>query len=79
MTDLKVIWVADVIATGQHLFKFSSEMSSRTSSQMCGRWYLPIFPLRDGLLALMYKASCMVLKRFWSSLPSMVKLSMVTS
>ena len=60
-------------------FKFSSEMLSRTSSHMCGRWYLPMFLLRDGLFALMYRASFMVLKRFWSSLPSMVKLSMVTS
>ena len=59
-------------------FKFSSEMSSRTSSQMCGRWYLPMFLLRDGLFTLMYRASFMVLKRFWSSLPSMEKLSIVT-
>ena len=41
--------------------------------------YLPMFLLRDGLLALMYRASFMVLKRFWSSLPKMVKLSIVTS
>ena len=54
-------------------------MLSRTSSQICGRWYLPMFLLRDGLLALMYRASFMVLKRFWSSLPKMVKLSIVTS
>ena len=54
-------------------------MLSRTSSQICGRWYLPMFLLRDGLLALIYRASFMVLKRFWSSLPSMVKLSIVTS
>ena len=26
-------------------FNFSSEMLSRTSSQMCGRWYLPIFSI----------------------------------
>ena len=60
-------------------FKFSSEMLSRTSSHLCGRWYLPMFLLKDGLFALMYRASFMVLKRFWSSLLSMVKLSMVTS
>ena len=60
-------------------FKFSSEMLSRTSSQMCGRWYFPIFLLRDGLFTLMYRASFMVLKRFWFSLPSMEKLSIVTS
>ena len=34
-------------------FKFSSEMLSRTSSHVCGRWYLQIFLLRDGLLVLM--------------------------
>ena len=59
-------------------FRFSSVMLSRTSSQICGRWYLPIFLLRDGLLTLIYKASLMVLMRFWSSLPSMEKLSIVT-
>ena len=53
-------------------------MLNRTSSQMCGRWYLPMFLFRDGLFALMYKASFMVLKRLWSSLPKMVKLSIVT-
>ena len=55
-------------------FKFSSEMLSRTSSHMWGRWYLPIFLLRDGLFALMYRASFMVLKRFWSSLLRMFSL-----
>ena len=54
-------------------------MLSRTSSQICGRWYLPMFLLRDGLFTIIYRASFMVLKRFWSSLPSMEKLSMVTS
>ena len=59
-------------------FNLSSEMLSRTSSQICGRWYLPIFLFRDGLLTLMYKASLMSLMRFWSSLPNMEKLSIVT-
>ena len=59
-------------------FRLSSEMLSRTSSQMCDRWYLPMFLFRDGLFTLMYKASLIVLKRLWSSLPKMVKLSMVT-
>ena len=45
--------VADGIATGQLYFRFSSEMLNRTSSQMCGRWNLPTFLFRDGLLALM--------------------------
>ena len=56
-------------------FILSSEMLNRTSSQMCGRWYLPMFLFRDGLLTLIYRASLMVLIRFWSSLPTMLKLS----
>ena len=32
---------------------FSSEVLYRTSSQMCGRWYLSIFLFRDGLLTIM--------------------------
>ena len=66
----RVVWqmlkpiVVDVITTGSAIyFRFSSEMLTRTSSQMCGRWYLPMFLFRDGLFALMYKASFMVLKR----------------
>ena len=72
-------YVADVIATVSICSNFSSEMFNRTSSHICGRWYLPMFLLKDGLLALIYRASFMVLKRLWSSLPSMVKLSIVTS
>ena len=45
--------VADGITTGQLYFNFSSEMFSRTSSHMCGRWNLPTFLFKDGLLALM--------------------------
>ena len=45
-------------------------MLNRTSCQMCGRWYLPIFLFRDGSLTLIYGASLMVLIRFWSSLPT---------
>ena len=51
--------VADVITTGLMLlpwvnlyFNLSSGMSYRTSSQICGRWYLPTFLFRDGLLTL---------------------------
>ena len=62
----------------QGYFNLSSEVISRTSSHMCGRWYLPMFLLRDGLLTLMYYASFIALLRFWSSLPTMLKLSMVT-
>ena len=36
---------------------FISEVLCRTSSQMCGRWYLPMFLFRDGLLTLMYTGS----------------------
>ena len=53
-------------------------MVNRIASHMCGRWYLAMFLLRDGLLTLIYKASLMVLMRFWSSLSTMLKLSMVT-
>ena len=45
--------VADGITTGKPYFRFSSEMFNRTSSQMCGRWNLPTFLFRVGLLALM--------------------------
>ena len=49
-------------------------MSTRTSSHVCGRWYLPTFLLRDGSLALMYIASFIALFRFCSSFPTIVKL-----
>ena len=50
--------VADVMATRVlSYFSFSSVMLFRTSSHTCGRWYLPIFLLRDGLFTLMYIAS----------------------
>ena len=52
-------------------------MLNRTSSHICGRWYFPMFLLRDGLFTLMYTASSIVLIRFWSSLPTILKLSMV--
>ena len=54
-----------------------SEVFHRTSSQMCGRWYLPMFLFRYGLLTLIYRASLMVLMGFWSSLPTILKLSML--
>ena len=41
---------------------------------MWGRWYLPMFLFRDGSLTLMNRASLIALVRFWSSLPTMVKL-----
>ena len=69
--------MADVIARAFY-FNFSSEVLTRTSSQTCGRWYLPTFLLRDGSLTLMYRASLIVLIWFKSSLPTMLKLLMVT-
>ena len=48
-----IAMVADGITTGQLYFNFSSEMFNRTSSHICGRWNLPTFLFRDGLLALM--------------------------
>ena len=54
--------LADGIARSAY-FNLSSEMLCRTSSHMCGRWYLPIFLLRDGLFTLIYRASFMVLRR----------------
>ena len=59
-------------------FNLSSEMLSRTSSQICDRQYLPMFLFRDGLFTLIYRASLMSLMGFWSSLPNMEKLSIVT-
>ena len=75
-------WLADVMASRQMLlpgqyFNFSSEMLYRTSSEICGRWYLPIFLFRDGSLTLIYRASLMVLMRFWSSLPTISKFSIL--
>ena len=68
--------VADGIATGSYYFSLSSEVLNRTSSYMWGRWYLPMFLFRDGLLTLMYRASFMALMRFCSSLPTMLKFSL---
>ena len=74
--------MADVIASGRWKnhkvnYNFSSEVLNRTSSQTCGRWYLPTFLFGDGSLTLMYRASFIVLIRF-KSLPTMLKLLMVT-
>ena len=46
-----------LFAMGQRCyFSFSSEVLNRTSSQIWGRCYLPIFLLRGGLLTLIYNA-----------------------
>ena len=59
-------------------FKFSSEMFSRTSPKYVADGICLCFLFRDGLLTLIYRASLKVLLRFWSSLPNIEKLSMVT-
>ena len=81
MSNVAVVitMVADGIATkGLFYFNLTSEVLNRTSSHMCGIWHLPKFLVRDGLLALMYNASLMVLMKFWSSLPTILKFSIVT-
>ena len=52
-------------------------MFNRTSSHMRGRWYLPVFLFRDGLFTFIHIASLIDLLRFWSSLPTILKSSMV--
>ena len=42
--------VADGTATGSYYLSLSSEVLNRTSSHIWGRWYLPMFLFRDGLL-----------------------------
>ena len=59
------------------LFHFSSVMLIRTSSHTWGRWYLPMFLFRDGLLTLIYIDSLINLERPCSSLPTMLKLLIV--
>ena len=59
------------------LFSLSSEVLNRASSHIWGRWYIPMFLFRDGLLTHIYNASFIVLMRFWSSLPTMLKYSIV--
>ena len=53
---------------GSVQFSLSSEVLNRASSHICGRWNLPMFLLRDGLLTLINNASFTALLRFWSSL-----------
>ena len=57
-----------------HYLSFSSVLLIRTSSHIWGRWYLPMFLLRDGLLTLMNIDSFISLGRFCSSLPTILKL-----
>ena len=56
--------VVDGKTTRVNSFNLSSGVLNRTSSHTCGRWYLPMFLLRDGSLTLMYRASFIILIRF---------------
>ena len=71
-----IAFVAGVIATGSY-FSLIFMLLIRTSSHTCGRWYLPMFLLRDGLLTLMNIDSSISLERFCSSLPTILKLLML--
>ena len=62
-----------------YLFILSSGIACKTLSQMCGRLYFPIFLLRVGLFTLMYMDSFMVLAKLFSSLPIILKFSIVVS
>ena len=42
--------VADGMATGSVYFNFSSKVLNRTSSHMCGRWYLPMFSVKGWII-----------------------------
>ena len=68
--------LADVIAKGLY-FILSSVVLTRTSSHTWGRWYLPMFLFRDGLLTLIYIDSLINLERPCSSLPTILKLLIV--
>ena len=62
------------VVVGSYL-SFSSGDLASTSSHICGSWYLPIYLFRDGSWTLINIASLMALAIFWSSLPTMLKLS----
>ena len=62
---------------GSIQFNLSSEVLHRTSSHMCARWNLPMFLFRDGLLTLINNASFIALLRFRSSLPTIIKFSIL--
>ena len=46
-----IAFVVDGITTGSYL-SLSSMLFIRTASHTCGRWYLPMFLFRDGLMFL---------------------------
>ena len=82
LQGVSISLLVDVVPRGQmdmgNYLSLSSEVLCRTSSHIRGRWYLPMFLFRDGLFTLMYNASLIHMQRFWSSLPTMLKLSKLT-
>ena len=75
-----IVYVTDVMSPQALMllacyFSLSSGEFISTSSHICDSWYLPIFLLRVGSLTLIWMASLMDLAKFWSSLPTMLKLS----
>ena len=58
---------------------FSSGDLTRTSSHLCGSWYLPMFLFMNESLTLINIASLMALAIFWSSLSTTLKLSRESS
>ena len=60
-----------------HFLSFNSVIVKSILSHICGRLYFPMFLFRVGLLTLMNMASLMVLAILLSSLPKILKLSIV--
>ena len=69
----------DVVRPIFFYFIFSSGMLNSKLSQMCGRLCFPIFLLSVGLFTLIYIDSLIVLARLLSSLPIILKFSIVVS
>ena len=63
----------------EHYFIFRSGILNNILSQMCGRWYFPIFLLSVGLFTLIYIDSMIVLAKLLSSLPIILKFSIDVS
>ena len=59
----------------QFYLSLSSGEFTNTSSHISDCWYLPMFLFMDGSLTLMKIHSLIDLTRFYSSLPTMLKLS----
>ena len=60
---------------GVSYLSLSSGVLNRTSSHICGSWYLPMFLFRVGSFSLMNKPSFIVPVRFYGFLPIILKLS----